>query len=84
MIAGTISRRTAILSALGTLATAALAACGGQDDHYGPPTTRGDRAAVRVGERGPDFTLPDAAGKPVTLHDFRGKPTIVIFFRTFG
>jgi len=61
-----------------------LAACGGQDDHYSPPTTRGDRAAVRVGERGPDFTLPDAAGQSVALHDFRGKPTIVVFFRTFG
>jgi len=84
MTSGIMSRRTAIFGVFGALAASSLAACAGQDDHYSPPTTRGDRAAVRVGERGPDFTLPDAAGQPVALHDFRGKPTIVVFFRTFG
>ncbi len=57
---------------------------GGTDDHYTPPTTPGDRAPVKVGETAPDFTLPNAKNEPVSLHDFRGKPTIILFFRTFG
>jgi AhpC/TSA family len=37
---------------------------------------------MRVGERLPDFTLPDAGGRPVSLADFRGKsPVVVIFYR---
>lgn len=57
---------------------------GGTDDHYTPPTTPGDRAPLKVGETAPDFTLPNADGGPVSLREFRGKPTIVLFFRTFG
>ena len=31
----------------------------------------------------PDFTLPDAYGKPVTLHAFRaGRPAVVVFYRS--
>ncbi len=38
--------------------------------------------ALRVGERPPDFTLPDAAGRPVTLGDYRGKkPVVLVFYR---
>jgi AhpC/TSA family protein len=38
--------------------------------------------ALRVGERPPDFTLPDAAGRPVSLADFRGKkPVVLVFYR---
>lgn len=57
---------------------------GGSDDHYTPPTTPGDRAPLKVGESAPDFTLPNAKGDPVSLKDFHGKPTILLFFRTFG
>jgi cytochrome oxidase Cu insertion factor (SCO1/SenC/PrrC family) len=40
--------------------------------------------ALRVGERPPDFTLPDAAGHPVALADYRGqKPVILIFYRGY-
>ena len=40
--------------------------------------------AFRTGEAAPDFTLPDAAGRPVTLADYRGKkPVIVIFYRGY-
>jgi cytochrome oxidase Cu insertion factor (SCO1/SenC/PrrC family) len=53
-------------------------------DHYTPPTTPGDRAPLKVGETAPDFTLPNAKGELVSLKEFRGKPTIVLFFRTFG
>ncbi|HZU34498.1 MAG TPA: peroxiredoxin family protein, partial [Gemmataceae bacterium] len=28
----------------------------------------------------PDWTLPDANGRSVSLHDYRGKPVVVIFF----
>jgi len=40
--------------------------------------------ALRVGERPPDFTLPDAAGRPVSLGDFRGKkPVVLVFYRGY-
>lgn len=39
---------------------------------------------LRVGERPPDFTLPDATGRPVALADFRGKkPVVLIFYRGY-
>lgn len=53
-------------------------------DHYTPPTTTGDRAPLKRGETAPDFTLPDAKGNLISLSAFRGKPTILLFFRTFG
>lgn len=40
--------------------------------------------ALRVGERAPEFTLPDAAGQPVTLADYRGKkPVVLVFYRGY-
>ena len=40
--------------------------------------------ALRVGERPPDFTLPDASGRPVSLADYRGqKPVLMIFYRGY-
>jgi hypothetical protein len=40
--------------------------------------------AVRVGEPAPDFTLKDAAGRPVSLAEFRGKkPVVLIFYRGY-
>jgi cytochrome oxidase Cu insertion factor (SCO1/SenC/PrrC family) len=39
---------------------------------------------LRVGERPPDFTLPDAEGRPVTLAEFRGKkPVVLVFYRGY-
>jgi cytochrome oxidase Cu insertion factor (SCO1/SenC/PrrC family) len=36
----------------------------------------------RVGERPPDFTLPDATGRPVSLADYQGKkPVVLVFYR---
>jgi peroxiredoxin Q/BCP len=35
---------------------------------------------VRVGEMAPDFTLPSATGEMVSLHDFRGTSTVVLYF----
>lgn len=50
--------------------------------------------AVRVAREGagenvadqpvaPEFTLQDSSGKDVSLGDYRGKPVVVVFFRTF-
>ena len=40
--------------------------------------------AVRVGDRPPDFTLPDATGRPVSLVDYRGKkPVVLLFYRGY-
>ena len=36
--------------------------------------------AVRVGEPAPEFTLPDALGRPVALADYRGKRAVVLVF----
>jgi hypothetical protein len=45
-----------------------------------PPT----RSVLRVGERAPDFTLPDADGTPVTLSELRGKkPVVLVFYRGY-
>jgi hypothetical protein len=39
---------------------------------------------LRVGERPPDLTLPDASGRPVSLADYRGKkPVVVVFYRGY-
>jgi peroxiredoxin len=38
-------------------------------------------AGLKIGEPAPDFGLPDLAGKTVKLSDFRGKPTLVLFWR---
>jgi len=32
------------------------------------------------GDAAPDFTLPDADGKPVSLSDFRGRKVVVYFY----
>ncbi len=37
---------------------------------------------VKVGERAPDFTLPNVAGRPVALTDLlAGGPVVLSFFR---
>jgi len=37
-------------------------------------------ATLKVGERAPDFALPDQAGQTVRLSDFRGKKSVVLAF----
>lgn len=40
--------------------------------------------ALRVGEQPPNFRLPDAAGRPVSLADYRGKkPVVLVFYRGY-
>jgi hypothetical protein len=39
---------------------------------------------LRIGEPPPDFTLADAAGRPVSLADYRGKrPVVLVFYRGY-
>ncbi len=38
-------------------------------------------AGPKVGEPAPDFSLPDLAGQTVSLSDFRGDKTLVLFWR---
>ena len=41
-----------------------------------------DRAALRVGERAPDFELPDAGGSPVLLSSLLASgPVVLSFYR---
>jgi peroxiredoxin Q/BCP len=42
-------------------------------------TVRKDKK-VRVGDRAPDFTLPDQAGTPVRLRDLLVRSTVVLYF----
>jgi peroxiredoxin Q/BCP len=35
---------------------------------------------LKVGDQAPDFTLPSHLEKEVTLSDFRGKTTVLVFF----
>jgi peroxiredoxin Q/BCP len=37
-------------------------------------------AALEVGDRDPDFTLPSTAGKEISLSQFRGKQPVLIEF----
>ena len=43
----------------------------------------GHPTGPEVGERLPDFTLPDAHGRPVSYHEDRGgAKSVVVFFRS--
>jgi len=37
-------------------------------------------ASLKVGDKAPDFTLPDQNGKKVKLSDFQGKKNVVLAF----
>ena len=38
---------------------------------------------VHVGEKAPDFALPDTSGKTVRLSDFRGRNVLIDFYRGY-
>lgn len=59
----------------------ALAAQFGPKDHRALPPF--DLERVRSGDVAPDFTLPAANGKPVSLSDYRGKNVVLVFYRGY-
>lgn len=50
--------------------------------HKSAPAMDGpaENEGLPVGEKAPDFTLPDADGLPVRLSDFRGQPVVLVFY----
>ncbi len=55
--------------------------CGGVSDcsFHGIKIARGDKGPT-VGSTAPDFTLNSQEGKPVSLHDFKGKWVVLYFY----
>jgi peroxiredoxin Q/BCP len=43
-----------------------------------------EQVHLKAGDPAPEFTLPDADGKPVSLKDFRGRRVIVYFYPAAG
>jgi len=41
---------------------------------------KAENEGLPVGSPAPDFTLPDANGKPVSLSDFRGKNVMLVYY----
>jgi len=61
---------TKLALAIGAAVLVVLALRGGKREE-GPP---------KVGDKAPDFTLPDQNGRIIRLSDFRGKKTVVLAF----
>ncbi|HEY8374584.1 MAG TPA: thioredoxin-dependent thiol peroxidase [Pseudonocardiaceae bacterium] len=43
-----------------------------------------EQIRLSPGDPAPDFTLPDADGKPVSLSDYRGRSVVVYFYPAAG
>jgi hypothetical protein len=54
------------------------------------PTLRGEATeynsamSLRAGQRAPDFRVVSAEGTPVSLSDYRGRWTVLVFLRWLG
>jgi peroxiredoxin len=68
--------RAITLPVLNTLAMAAPLNGNGQEG----AALLSQPAIPKVGEPAPEFTLPDLDGKNIVLADFRGSPTLVLFW----
>lgn len=57
---------------------------GGATFNFGLARIPATPSNLHVGSRPPDFTLPDAGGRPVSLADYRGKkPVVLVFYRGY-
>lgn len=45
-----------------------------------PMSGAAESPGLPVGTPAPDFTLPDANGRPVSLSDYRGRPVVLVFY----
>jgi cytochrome oxidase Cu insertion factor (SCO1/SenC/PrrC family) len=70
-------RKFALAAAIGVGMLSAVGAAFAADEQAPTPT-------VKVGSLAPDFTLRDQTGKEVSLHDFRGKKSVVVAFYVFA
>ncbi len=69
--------RSLLLSLLLLGSAATVPGQGPTDGRDLPPS---DLNRVQVGQAAPDFTLKDAAGRRVTLSEFRGQKRVVLVF----
>lgn len=74
--AGTNSRSTLIVT---TLVSVLAAGCSAVPQRDEPPSPGASVPVVQRGQMAPDFTLPQAAGKPVKLSDLHRKPVLLYF-----
>src|SRR5882672_6021481 len=66
------------------LGLSGLLLLGGAWFNFGVARVPAPPTALRVGDPPPGFTLPDAAGRPVSLVDYRGKkPVVIVFYRGY-
>ncbi len=45
-----------------------------------PCAAKGSIPTVRVGDSAPNFTLPSTTGKKISLSQFQGKKSVLLFF----
>lgn len=67
--------KTHLKISLSILLLSLLAAC--SSGTSGPSSSS---PTLAVGDKAPDFTMPDANEKPVSLAQFRGKKAVLLFF----
>jgi peroxiredoxin/uncharacterized membrane protein YphA (DoxX/SURF4 family) len=73
--------RALVAGAVGlpVLKSLSMAAPSGGNGH-GVAAALSQPTGPKVGERAPEFTLPDLTGNPINLADFRGSQTLVLFW----
>ena len=73
--------RALITSTLSPTGPSALPMAAAQGNGHRAAAAPQAPAGPKVGEPAPDFSLPDLSGKFVSLSDFRGDTTLVLFWR---
>ena len=80
---------TAVVKARGRLTVSALVVsvlllAFGAAFHFVLMRVPASPSAFVVGQPAPDFTLPDASGRPASLAEYRGKkPVVLVFYRGY-
>ena len=68
------------LSLLNLLLAVIAVDAGGNPCAANPCAAKGSIPTVRVGDRAPNFTLPSTTGKKISLSQFQGKKSVLLFF----